>query len=658
MTDSLKPDSQNKQEKKPSANTLRAKTKSKNLKPRENTPEKNQGRPLAPKKPAKTLPQGLSKNSPLNAEHKGKEKPNQKAKPAAKSEKPAAANRPAPKKLPSSKGHGGSEPKLKVIPLGGLGEVGKNMTLLQYEDNIIVVDAGVMFPEDELLGIDMVIPDYSYLLENKEKLKAFLLSHGHEDHIGSLPYVIKSFLDVPIYGSRLALGLLKGKFQEHRINAKMVEVQPRAKIQIGPFIIEPIRVTHSIPDTLSFAIHTPVGRILMMSDFKLDMSPIDGKMMDFGSIARLGEQGVLLLMMDSTNVEKNGFTPSEKMVGSTFDRILLSTSGRVIITSFASNVHRVQQAIWAAEKSRRKVAILGRGMVNVSTIAKELGYLDIPPGILIDVDQANSLPADEVLILTTGSQGEPLAGLSRMAMNEHKQVHIGPGDTVIVSATPIPGNERLVGRTIDNLFRLGANVIYERSEGIHVSGHASREELKVIINMVKPKYFMPMHGEYRMLYKHALLAQQLGIPEENTFVMENGEVLEIGRRRCRISGTVTAGRVLIDGLGIGDVGNTILKERKLLSEGGVVVVNIIYSKKNGKILHGPEIFTRGFIFEKEYEHIIGEARKKVVSICTKNSEDGKIDWNAARGQIRSNLSHFLFDRMGRRPIVLPVITEV
>lgn len=532
------------------------------------------------------------------------------------------------------------------------------MTLLEYEDSIIVMDVGVLFPEDELLGIDLVIPDYSYLQEHKDKVKGFVVSHGHEDHLGGMPYVIKDFPDVPVYGSQLTLGLLKGKLQEHRVKARLCEVKPRAKVQIGPFIIEPIRVSHSIPDSLCFAVHTPVGIVLLMSDFKLDMSPIDGQLMDFGSISRLGEQGVLLLMMDSTNVEKEGFTPSEKTVGPTFDRIFLSAPGRVIVTSFASNVHRIQQAIWSAKKSNRKVAIVGRSMQNVTAVAKELGHLEIPPNLLVDVRTANALPADQVLILTTGSQGEPLSGLARMAMNEHKQVHINPGDVIVISATPIPGNERLVGRNIDNLFRLGADVIYERSEKIHVSGHASREELKVIINMVKPKYFMPMHGEYRMLYKHALLAQQLGIPEENTFVMENGQVLEVGRRRCRIGGSVTAGRILIDGRGIGDVGNTILKERKTLSEGGIVVVNIVYSKKNGKILSGPEIFSRGFIFEKEYEHIIGEARKRVVSICTKNTKDGKIDWNAVRGQIRSNLSHFLFDRMGRRPIVLPVFTEV
>ena len=552
----------------------------------------------------------------------------------------------------------GKGPKLKVIPLGGLGEVGKNMTVIQYGNQILVVDGGVIFPEDELLGIDLVVPDYTYLLENREMVKAFLITHGHEDHIGGLPYILNDFSTVPVYGSRLTLGLLKGQLQERRVSANLQEIQPRAKIKIGPFTVEPIRVTHSIPDSLAYAIHTPVGTVLMISDFKMDMSPIDGQFMDFGTLSRIGEKGVLLLMMDSTNAEREGFTPSEKTVGFTVDKVFLTAPGRVIITTFASNVHRIQQAVWAAVKSRRKIAIVGRGMLNVTAIATEMGYLDIPAGALVDVDQINTLPANEVLILTTGSQGEPLSGLTRMAAGEHRHVHILPGDVVVISATPIPGNEKLVGRTIDNLFRQGANVIYERSAGIHVSGHASREELKLLINMIKPKYFMPVHGEYRMLYKHALLAQQLGIPAKNTFVMENGQVLEVSPRRCRIANSVTAGRILIDGLGVGDVGNTVLKERKLLSEGGVVVVNIIVNKKTGKILYGPEVVTRGFIFEKESEHIIDEAKNKVNSICTKNSENGSTDWNGVRGQIRSNLSRFLFDRIGRRPIVLPVITEL
>ena len=559
----------------------------------------------------------------------------------------------------SRAGRGGKKKgkKLRIIPLGGLGEVGKNMTVIEYGSEIIVVDGGLMFPEDELLGIDLVIPDYTYLLQNKDKIKGFLITHGHEDHIGAMPYVLKD-MDVPVYGSRLTLGLLKGKLQEQRINANLIEVTARQKISIGPFIIEFIRISHSIPDAFALAIHSPVGTIVIVSDFKMDMSPIDNELMDFGSFSRLGEKGVLLLLSDSTNVENEGFTPSERRVGESFDKILANAKGRVIITSFASNVHRIQQAIWSAEKNNRKVAIVGRGMQNVSKIANELGYLMIPKQLQIDIDDIGRYDAEEIMILTTGSQGEPLSGLTRMSQGEHRQVQIIPGDTVVVSASPIPGNERVISRTIDNLFRLGAHVIHERREGIHVSGHASREELKVLLNIVKPKFFMPIHGEYRMLVKHARLAQELGIPEKNTFIMENGNVLEVGRNEAYISGTVPSGRILIDGLGVGDVGNIVLKDRKLLSEGGIFIINIVVNKNNGKITLGPEIFSRGFIFEKEYEHIIEEAREKIISICARNEEQGKIDWNAARNQLRNNLGRFLFDQTGRRPIVLPIITEV
>ncbi len=645
MTDALKGDA-------PSTATRKKSSSKAQAKPAENA-KKSVTQKAAATEETAAKPKGRGKAQPKGAtEAKAKTAANRSIQTAKKNvEKGTGPN----SEFATADGKG---PKLKVIPLGGLGEVGKNMTVIQYGNQILVVDGGVIFPEDELLGIDLVVPDYTYLLENREMVKAFLITHGHEDHIGGLPYILSDFGTVPVYGSRLTLGLLKGKLQERRVSANLQEIQPRAKIKIGPFTVEPIRVTHSIPDSLAYAIHTPVGTILMISDFKMDMSPIDGQFMDFGTLSNIGEKGVLLLMMDSTNAEREGFTPSEKTVGFTFDKVFLTAPGRVIITTFASNVHRIQQAVWAAVKSRRKIAIVGRGMLNVTAIASELGYLDIPAGVLIDVDQINTLPANEVLILTTGSQGEPLSGLTRMAAGEHRHVHIVPGDVVVISATPIPGNEKLVGRTIDNLFRQGANVIYERSAGIHVSGHASREELKLLINMIKPKYFMPVHGEYRMLYKHALLAQQLGIPAKNTFVMENGQVLEVSPRRCRIANSVTAGRILIDGLGVGDVGNTVLKERKLLSEGGVVVVNIIVNKKTGKILYGPEVVTRGFIFEKESEHIIDEARNKVNSICTKNSENGSTDWHGVRGQIRSNLSRFLFDRIGRRPIVLPVITEL
>ena len=547
--------------------------------------------------------------------------------------------------------------KLKIIPLGGLGEIGKNMTIIQYGEQMLVIDAGVMFPEDELFGIDMVIPDYSYLVENRDKVLAFILTHGHEDHIGALPYVLRD-VDVPVYGSALTLGLLKGKLAEFRQPAKLIKTEPRQEINIGPFRVEFIHVTHSIPDSFALAIHTPVGVVLFVSDFKVDFSPIDGQMMDFGRLSALGERGVLLLLADSTNVEKPGFTLSEKTVGSIFDNIFFNAPGRIFVTSFASNVHRIQQAIWSAARIGRKIAIVGRGMQNVTTVAKELGYLDLPEELLIDIDRINSLPAHKVLILTTGSQGEPLSGLTRMASGEHRQVHIVPGDTVVISASPVPGNERLVGRTIDKLFRQGANVIHEKGEGIHVSGHASREELKLLHNIIKPRFFMPVHGEYRMLVKHAKLAQQQGMEEENTFVLENGQVLEVSRRRCRINGQVPSGRVLIDGLGVGDVGNTVLKERRILSESGILLMHMVFTRKKGvRILAGPEIFSRGFIFEKEYEHIIDEIKEKVAALCTEeNLADGST--YDLSNRVRTTLARFLLERTGRRPVILPIISEV
>ena len=547
--------------------------------------------------------------------------------------------------------------KLKVIPLGGLGEVGKNMTIIQYGEQMIVIDAGVMFPENELFGIDMVIPDYSYLVENRDKVLAFILTHGHEDHIGALPYVLRD-VDVPVYGSALTLGLVKGKLAEFKQPAKLITAAPRQVINIGPFRVEFIHVTHSIPDSFALAIHTPVGVVLFASDFKVDLSPIDGQMMDFGRLSALGERGVLLLLADSTNVEKPGFTPSEKTVGSSFDKIFLNAPGRIFVTSFASNVHRIQQAVWAAARTGRKIAIVGRGMLNVTSVAKELGYLELPKELLVDIDRINSLPSNQVLVLTTGSQGEPLSGLTRMASGEHRQVHIVPGDTVVISATPIPGHERLVGRTIDKLFKHGATVIHEQGDGIHVSGHANREDLKLLHNIVKPHFFMPVHGEYRMLVKHAKLAQQLGMAEENTFVLENGQVLEISRRRCRVNGQVPSGRVLIDGLGVGDVGNTVLKERRVLSESGILLIHMVFTRKDSvRILAGPEIFSRGFIFEKEYEHIIGEIKERVTGLCTaEDLAEGKT--YDLSNRIRGALARFLLERTGRRPVILPIITEV
>ncbi len=545
--------------------------------------------------------------------------------------------------------------KLSIIPLGGLGEVGKNMTAIKYNNNILLIDAGLSFPDDELLGIDLVIPDYTYLLENKNLVRGLVITHGHEDHVGCVPYLLKD-LDIPIYGSRLTLGLLQPKFKEHNIkNVNLNVVSPRGKVNIGPFQVEFIRVSHSIPDSFGLAIFTPVGTIVHTGDFKMDMSPIDGQMMDLHRFASLGDEGVLLMLSDSTNVEKEGYTQSEKVVGSTLQSIFYEASGRIILTTFASNVHRVQQAVWAAEQCGRKVAVVGRGMVNMTGIAKELGYFKSKPSTLVSIDEISNLPDNKVVIITTGSQGEPLSGLTRMSLNEHRQVHIGAGDLVVISASAIPGNEKYVARTIDNLYRNGAKVIYGKIMSTHVSGHASSEELKMMLNLVKPKFFVPVHGEYRMLCRHAELAERVGIDKKNIFIMENGDVLDISSQKGEITGKVPSGRVLIDGLGIGDIGATVLKDRKQLSNDGIVVVTIAVDKTTGKMIVPPEVISRGFVFEKENEKLLGEVRDKVIKVW---HDFGDLNGDVAgiRNNIRNQLGKMLNDQTGRRPIILPIIT--
>lgn len=480
------------------------------------------------------------------------------------------------------------EPKVSLIPLGGLGEVGKNMMVVRYGENILVIDSGLMFPEEELLGIDIVIPDITYLLENKNIVRGIVLTHGHEDHIGALPYVLKQ-LNVPVYGTRLTLGILGGKLREQHMldNVKLNCVKPRDIVTIGPFKVEFIRVSHSIPDAVALAIETPVGVIIHTGDFKIDQTPVDGEVTDFYRFAQRGEKGVLALLSDSTNVERSGYTMSERVVGQTFDDTFRESQERIIVATFASNVHRLQQAITTASRYHRKVAVVGRSMVNVVNIACELGYLNVPDGLLVELDEASRLPRNQVVYLTTGSQGEPMSALTRMASRDHRQVEIMTGDTIIISATPIPGNEKLVARVIDQLFKLGANVIYEAVSGIHVSGHPSQEELKLMMNLVKPKFFMPVHGENRMLIKHARLARDLGIPESNIFVGENGQVVELTKRSGRFAGRVTSGRVLVDGLGVGDVGNIVLRDRRQLSQDGILIVVVTISRDSGLIVSGP-----------------------------------------------------------------------
>lgn len=548
---------------------------------------------------------------------------------------------------------------LKVIPLGGLQEIGKNMTVFEYDKEIIVVDCGLAFPEDEMLGIDLVIPDTTYLIKNREKIKGIILTHGHEDHIGALPYVLKD-LNVPIFGTRLTLALIDYKVVEHGMSndVKMHRVEQGETIDLGHFKVEFIRSTHSIADSVALAIHTPAGTIIHTSDFKIDYTPIEGEPMDFLRLAELGKKGVLLLMCDSTNVEHEGYTMSERTVGDTFREYFNKADGRILIATFASNVHRIQQAIESAVRSNRKVVICGRSMQNVFSVALELGYLKVPDNIIIDIDKLDNYPPEKLVIITTGSQGEPLSALSRIAASDHKKVEIIPGDLVIISANPIPGNEKFVSKVINELFKKGADVIYEALADVHVSGHACQEELKLIHCLVKPKYFMPVHGEYRHLKQHANLAQKLGMKPENIFVMENGKVLELNASGAKINGNVASGKIMIDGLGVGDVGNIVLRDRKILSQDGLIVVVITIEKESGKIVSRPEIISRGFVYMKESEELIAEIKDVITDALARCEQKKKYDWPSKKNYIKDCLKDFLYEKTKRKPMILPIIMEV
>jgi len=548
--------------------------------------------------------------------------------------------------------------KLQIIPLGGLGEIGKNMTVIRVDDEILLIDSGLMFPDEDMLGIDLVIPDISYLLENRDMVKAIVLTHGHEDHIGALPYVLKQ-LNVPVYGTRLTLGILEGRLKENNVDSSNLHpVMQGDIINVGCFSVGFIRVNHSIPDAVGLSIKTPVGMIVHTGDFKLDYTPIDGKMTDFRRFSDLGNKGVLVMMADSTNAEREGHTPSESTVGTAFDKAFHNAKQRIIVATFSSNVHRIQQVINTACRYKRKVAVLGRSMVNVVNISLELGYIDAPEGTIIDIDEINNYPMSQVVIITTGSQGEPMSALTRMAMSDHRKVGIVPGDTIIISATPIPGNEKLVSKTIDNLLKQGANVIYGRSNGIHVSGHASQEELKLMHNLVRPKFFIPVHGEYRMLVRHAKLAQELGMPKENIFIGENGQILEFTRDKGVVAGKVTSGKVLVDGLGVGDVGNIVLRDRRQLSQDGILIIVVTMEKSTGRVVAGPDIVSRGFVYVRESEALMDEAREKV-KLALDKCEEGKVtEWATIKSNVRDALGRYLFDKTRRRPMILPIIMEV
>lgn len=550
--------------------------------------------------------------------------------------------------------------KVSIIPLGGIGEIGKNMFVIRYRDDIIVIDSGLMFPEEEMLGVDFVIPDITYLKENQDKIRGIFITHGHEDHIGALPYVLKE-LSVPLYGPRLALALVEARLKERnqRFPVEPTCVTAGQIVKCGPFEVEFIHVNHSISDVLAMAVTTPAGIIIHTADFKFDQTPIDGATTDYHKFAEYGAKGVLVLLSDSTNAERPGYTLSERQVGEAFDDTFRTAPGRIVVATFASNIHRIQQVIDAAHHHGRKVCLLGRSMVNVAKIASDLGYLTIPDGTLVPEEELNRHDDSRMVLLSTGSQGEPMAALSRMAMGSHRSVAIKRGDTVIISASPIPGNEKSVAANINRLFKLGAEVIYEAFSGVHVSGHASQEELKLMMNLTRPRYFMPIHGEYRHLVKHARLARELGIPEDRIFIAEIGSVLEFDSKSGVVAGQVQSGTVLVDGLGVGDVGNVVLRDRRQLSQDGIVVVIVAVDKATGSMLGTPEVITRGFVYVRESEEFIEAAREylKRVLVQRRGSKAGA-DWQVLKGVIKDSLASYFYEKTQREPMILPAVVEV
>ena len=552
------------------------------------------------------------------------------------------------------------KPKLKIIPLGGLHEIGKNITVFEYENEIIVVDCGLSFPDDDMLGVDLVIPDITYLEKNVDKIKGLVITHGHEDHIGGVPYLLKK-INIPIYATRLAAGLIRNKLEEHKLlrSTKLNEVMQGQTIKLGKnFKVEFIRSSHSIPDSVMLAITTPAGTVLHTGDFKVDYTPIDGKLMDFGRIAELGNKGILALMADSTNAERKGFTMSESSVGEVFDKLFLHCTKRIVVATFASNVHRVQQIVNSAIKYNRKIAVCGRSMINMIETARNLGYIECPENIFIDIDMINNYTDEQLVIITTGSQGEPMSALTRMAAGDHRKVKITPNDLVIISATPIPGNEKFVSKVIDDLMQIGAEVVYSSLEDIHVSGHACQEEQKLILALAKPKYFIPVHGEYRQLRAHQETAELMGIDKDNIFMLTNGRVLEIDSEEARFNGSVPSGRVLVDGLGVGDVGNIVLRDRQHLAQDGLIVIVLTMDSQTGEVVAGPDVISRGFVYVRESENLMDDVKSVVRHEVAKCEERGIRDWSTIKSTVKENLRDYLFIKTKRNPMIIPIIMEV
>ncbi len=560
------------------------------------------------------------------------------------------SNTPAPK----------PEVPIKITFLGGLNEVGKNMTLYECQGDMILVDCGLAFPDPDMLGVDLVIPDFSYAVQNADKIKAIFITHGHEDHIGGLAFLLKE-MNIPVYSTRLTIGLIEGKLKEHGLleNAKLNVMNPGDKVGVGCFEVEFIHVNHSIPDAVALAIKSPAGTVIQTGDFKIDTTPIDGGVIDMARLSELGNEGVLCLLSDSTNAEKPGFTESESKVGESFDRLFAGAEGkRLIVATFASNIHRVQQIINTAEKLGRKVALSGRSLENVIAIAEELGYINVPEGILVGIDSINRYPADKMVIITTGSQGEPMSALYRMAFSEHRKVGIGPGDCVIISATPIPGNEKMVGRVVDELLKQGAEVVYERMYEVHVSGHACQEELKIMMSLTRPKYFIPVHGEQKHLRKHAALALSTGIEPNNIVIADNGKVVELSSSKISLAGEVQSGMVFVDGSGVGDVGSVVMRDRTKLASDGIVIIAASIGQESGDIVSGPEVITRGFVYVRESEEFIEKTRRLCENVLADCCYEGISDYAVIRNRLRDAVSKFIYQNTKRNPMVLPVLMEV
>lgn len=627
-------------------------------------PQNSAPKPKSEAKP-KQQPKADAKSEPKKAPQPAKAKSNEtvKKQPAKKAATPSSVTAPQPNRSTrrSKKVDGTRRPPLKIISLGGLGEIGKNMTVFETEQDIIVADCGSAFPDDDLPGVDLVIPDFTYLQKNAGKIRGIFITHGHEDHIGGLPFLLKQ-INAPVYGTALTIGLISGKLKEHGIlnQCKLNTVKPGDTVRAGTTMsVEFVRVNHSIPDACAFAIRTPAGLIVLTGDFKVDFTPISGEPIDLVRFGELGSEGVLALLSDSTNAEKPGSTPSERIVGESFEKLFKRAADkRIIIATFASNVHRIQQVVDTAVRFDRKVAVFGRSMVNVVAIAQELGYLTIPAGILIDADNLKDYTDEEIVLITTGSQGEPMSALTRMSIGSHRNIKIGPNDCIIISATPIPGNEKSVGKVVNELMKLGADVIYERMYDVHVSGHACQNETRLLLSLTQPKFFMPMHGEYKHLMKNAGVGASMGIPEDNIIISDIGKVVQTDGVDMKITGMVPSGRVLVDGLGVGDVGSVVLRDRKLLADDGLIVVVCAINDATGEVLAGPDLVSRGFVYVRDNEDLMADATVVVRNSLEKCKLNGFRDWATIKGRIRDELGDFISSRTRRKPVILPIIQEV